>query len=105
MFSIAAQRVMIAIGEAAARAASASRFTSASERTWIARIVLWSLSTAWDAIDGVLGVNVNYATQQMRVEFDKQKTDQAAIEKRVRSLCDTTFDSRATPKPIRKTAN
>ncbi len=37
-------------------------------------------------IDGVLGVNVNYATQKMRVEFDKQKTDRAAIEKRVRSL-------------------
>jgi len=37
-------------------------------------------------IDGVLAVNVNYAAQKMRVEFDKQKTDQAAIEKRVRSL-------------------
>ncbi len=37
-------------------------------------------------IDGVLNVNVNYAAQKMRVEFDKQKTDRAAIEKRVRSL-------------------
>jgi Cd2+/Zn2+-exporting ATPase len=37
-------------------------------------------------LDGVLAVNVNYAAQKMRVEFDKQKTDQAAIEKRVRSL-------------------
>jgi Cd2+/Zn2+-exporting ATPase len=37
-------------------------------------------------IDGVLAVNVNYAAQKMRVEFDKQKTDQAAIERRVRSL-------------------
>src|SRR5512139_3456005 len=37
-------------------------------------------------IDGVLSVNVNYAAQKMRVEFDRQKTDQAAIEQRVRSL-------------------
>jgi Cd2+/Zn2+-exporting ATPase len=37
-------------------------------------------------MDGVLAVNVNYATQQMRVEYDKQQTDQAAIEQRVRSL-------------------
>lgn len=37
-------------------------------------------------MDGVLAVNVNYATQQMRVEYDKHQTDQAAIEKRVRSL-------------------
>ncbi len=37
-------------------------------------------------MDGVLAVNVNYATQQMGVEFDKQQTDQAAIEQRVRSL-------------------
>ena len=37
-------------------------------------------------LDGVLATNVNYATQQMRVEFDAQKTSQGAIEKRVRSL-------------------
>jgi Zn2+/Cd2+-exporting ATPase len=37
-------------------------------------------------MEGVLAVSVNYAAQKMNVEFDKQKTDQAAIEKRVRSL-------------------
>ncbi|HJW84937.1 MAG TPA: cation-translocating P-type ATPase, partial [Anaerolineae bacterium] len=39
-----------------------------------------------DRIDGVLVTNVNYATQQMRVEFDSKKTSRGAIEKRVRSL-------------------
>jgi len=37
-------------------------------------------------IDGVLAVNVNYATQKMRVEYDAQKVSHGAIEKRVRSL-------------------
>ena len=37
-------------------------------------------------MEGVLAVSVNYASQKMKVEFDKHKTDQAAIEKRVRSL-------------------
>ena len=37
-------------------------------------------------MEGVLAVNVNYAAQNMRVEFDKQKIDRPAIEKRVRSL-------------------
>ncbi len=37
-------------------------------------------------MDGVLAVNVNYAAQNLRVEFDKQKIDRPAIEKRVRSL-------------------
>jgi len=37
-------------------------------------------------MDGVLSVNVNYAAEQMRVEFDAHKTGRAAIEKRVRSL-------------------
>ena len=37
-------------------------------------------------MDGVLAVNVNYAAQNLRVEYDKQKTDRPAIEKRVRSL-------------------
>ncbi len=37
-------------------------------------------------MEGVLAVNVNYAAQKMNVEFDKNKTDRAAIEKRVRSL-------------------
>jgi Cd2+/Zn2+-exporting ATPase len=37
-------------------------------------------------IEGVLSVSVNYAAEQMRVEFDAHKTDRAAIEKRVRSL-------------------
>lgn len=37
-------------------------------------------------MDGVLAVNVNYAAANMRVEFDKQKIDRPAIEKRVRSL-------------------
>jgi Cd2+/Zn2+-exporting ATPase len=37
-------------------------------------------------LDGVLAVNVNYATQQMWVEYDRQLTSQTAIEKRVRSL-------------------
>ena len=37
-------------------------------------------------LEGVLAVNVNYATQKMRVEFDTKHVDQGAIEKRVRSL-------------------
>ncbi|OGO27825.1 MAG: cadmium-transporting ATPase [Chloroflexi bacterium RBG_16_54_18] len=37
-------------------------------------------------MEGVLAVSVNYAAQKMNVEFDKYKTDRAAIEKRVRSL-------------------
>ena len=37
-------------------------------------------------LDGVLAVNVNYATQKMRVEFDAQKTNRGAIEKRVNGL-------------------
>ncbi|GER79190.1 MAG: cadmium-translocating P-type ATPase [Anaerolineae bacterium] len=37
-------------------------------------------------MDGVLAVNVNYAAQNLRVEYDKQKIDRPAIEKRVRSL-------------------
>jgi len=37
-------------------------------------------------LDGVLAVSVNYAAQNLRVEFDKQKIDRPAIEKRVRSL-------------------
>ena len=37
-------------------------------------------------MDGVLAVNVNYATQIMRVEFDKRALDRPAIEKRIRSL-------------------
>ena len=31
-------------------------------------------------LEGVLAVNVNYATQQMRVEYDRQLTSQTAIE-------------------------
>ena len=37
-------------------------------------------------LDGVLAVNVNYASQKMRVEFDTQKTNRGAIEKRVNGL-------------------
>ena len=37
-------------------------------------------------IEGVLSVSVNYAAEHMRVEFDGHKTDQAAVERRVRSL-------------------
>lgn len=37
-------------------------------------------------MEGVLAVNVNYAAQNLRVEYDKQKIDRPAIEKRVRSL-------------------
>lgn len=37
-------------------------------------------------IEGVLAVNVNYAAQKMRVEFDAQKISHGAIEKRVQSL-------------------
>jgi len=37
-------------------------------------------------LEGVLAVNVNYATQKMRVEFDAQKINRDAIEKRVRGL-------------------
>lgn len=37
-------------------------------------------------MEGVLSVNVNYASQKMRVEFDRQKVERNAIEKRVRSL-------------------
>ncbi|MFH1907809.1 MAG: cation-translocating P-type ATPase, partial [Chloroflexota bacterium] len=37
-------------------------------------------------MEGVLAVNVNYAAQKMRVEFDSQKIARGAIEKRVHSL-------------------
>lgn len=37
-------------------------------------------------MDGVLAVNVNYAAANMRVEYDNQKIDRPAIEKRIRSL-------------------
>jgi Cd2+/Zn2+-exporting ATPase len=37
-------------------------------------------------MDGVLSVNVNYPAENMWVEFDNQKVNRAAIEKRVRSL-------------------
>jgi len=37
-------------------------------------------------MEGVLVANVNYAAANMRVEYDKQKIDRPAIEKRVRSL-------------------
>ncbi len=37
-------------------------------------------------VEGVLSVSVNYAAEQMRVEFDAHRTDRATIEKRVRSL-------------------
>ena len=37
-------------------------------------------------MDGVLAVNVNYASQKMRVEFDAEKTDRGAIKKRIRGL-------------------
>lgn len=37
-------------------------------------------------MEGVLAVNVNYATQKMRVEYDTQKVNRAALEKRVRGL-------------------
>src|SRR4030067_1044842 len=39
-----------------------------------------------DRIDGVLVTNVNYATQQMRVEFGAKKTSRGAIEKTIGSL-------------------
>ena len=37
-------------------------------------------------MEGVLSVNVNYAAQIMRVEFDRQKIERNTIEKRLRSL-------------------
>jgi len=37
-------------------------------------------------MDGVLNVSVNYPAETMWVEYDRQKTSRAAIEKRVRSL-------------------
>jgi len=37
-------------------------------------------------LNGVLAVNVNYASQKMRVEFDAEQTTRAAIEQRVRGL-------------------
>jgi Zn2+/Cd2+-exporting ATPase len=37
-------------------------------------------------LDGVLSVNVNYPAEKMWVEYDNQKVNRAAIEKRVRSL-------------------
>ncbi len=37
-------------------------------------------------MEGVLAVNVNYAASKLLVEYDKQKIDRPAIEKRVRSL-------------------
>ncbi|MEJ2598585.1 MAG: HAD-IC family P-type ATPase, partial [Anaerolineales bacterium] len=37
-------------------------------------------------LEGVLAVNVSYATQKMRVEYDRRKINQAAIEKRIQSL-------------------
>ena len=47
-----------------------------------ARVIEHSLGR----MEGVLTVNVNYAAQKMRVEFDSQKTSPGAIEKRVQSL-------------------
>jgi len=44
------------------------------------------LEHAVGRLDGVLTVSVNYAAQSMRVEFDGQQVNQAAIERRVRSL-------------------
>jgi Cd2+/Zn2+-exporting ATPase len=37
-------------------------------------------------MEGVLAVNVNYAAQNLNIEYDKQKINRLAIEKRVRSL-------------------
>src|SRR5512139_1438843 len=37
-------------------------------------------------LDGVLAVSVNYASEQMRVDFDSQRVNRTAIERRVRSL-------------------
>lgn len=37
-------------------------------------------------MEGVLNVNVNYPTEKMWVEFDTQKINRSAIEKRIRSL-------------------
>jgi len=37
-------------------------------------------------MEGVLAVNVNYAAAHLRVEYDRQKVDRPALEKRVRSL-------------------
>lgn len=37
-------------------------------------------------LDGVLAVNVNYPTENVWVEFDNQRTNRAAIEKRIISL-------------------
>ncbi len=37
-------------------------------------------------MDGVLSTRVNYAAQQMRVEYDSQRVDRHAIEKRVQAL-------------------
>lgn len=37
-------------------------------------------------MEGVLAVNVNYASQKMRVEYDAQKINRGAIEKRLQSL-------------------
>jgi Cd2+/Zn2+-exporting ATPase len=37
-------------------------------------------------MEGVLAVNVNYAAQKMRVEYDTQKVNWGAIEKRVHGL-------------------
>ena len=44
------------------------------------------LEHAIGRMEGVLTVSVNYAAQSMRVEFDGQKINQAAIERRVHSL-------------------
>jgi Cd2+/Zn2+-exporting ATPase len=44
------------------------------------------LEHAVGRLDGVLTVSVNYAGQNMRVEFDSQKANRASIERRVRSL-------------------
>ncbi len=44
------------------------------------------LEHAIGRLDGVLAVSVNYAAGNMRVEFDGQKVNRAAIERRVRSL-------------------
>ncbi len=37
-------------------------------------------------MEGVLGVSVNYAAQQTRVEYDSQRVGRGAIEKRIREL-------------------
>jgi Cd2+/Zn2+-exporting ATPase len=47
-----------------------------------ARVIEHSLGR----IEGVLAVEVSYAAQELRLEYDNEKTGRAALEKRVRSL-------------------